>query len=83
MKRKLCVAIALCGNSKVVMLDEPSAGMDPSARKALWILLKNQKEGKAIKISNDLPFLLLYCTLIMNIIFFITNLILNIQLIHY
>ena len=27
-KRKLSVAIALCGNSKFVMLDEPTAGMD-------------------------------------------------------
>ena len=27
-KRKLSVAIALCGKSRFVMLDEPSAGMD-------------------------------------------------------
>ena len=27
-KRKLSVAIALCGQSKFVMLDEPTAGMD-------------------------------------------------------
>ncbi|KNC70442.1 hypothetical protein SARC_17031, partial [Sphaeroforma arctica JP610] len=29
MKRKLSVAIALVGGSKVVILDEPTAGMDP------------------------------------------------------
>lgn len=45
MKRKLCVGVALCGNSKVVMLDEPTAGMDPSARRALWELIQSQKEG--------------------------------------
>ena len=27
-KRKLSVAIALCGNSKFVLLDEPSSGLD-------------------------------------------------------
>lgn len=49
MKRKLSVAIALCGNSKVVMCDEPSSGMDPSARRALWDLLMTQKKGKVNK----------------------------------
>ena len=34
-KRKLCVALALLGNPSVVFLDEPSAGMDPMARKKL------------------------------------------------
>jgi len=32
-KRKLSVAIALCGNSKFVLLDEPTSGMDLSARR--------------------------------------------------
>ena len=30
-KRKLNVAIAMIGNPPVIMLDEPSAGMDPHA----------------------------------------------------
>ena len=32
MKRKLSVAIAFIGGSKIVILDEPSSGMDPQAR---------------------------------------------------
>ena len=28
-KRKLCVAIALLGNAPVILLDEPSSGIDP------------------------------------------------------
>ena len=32
-KRKLSVAIALCGNSKFVLLDEPSSGLDIQARR--------------------------------------------------
>jgi ABC-type multidrug transport system ATPase subunit len=28
-KRKLCVAIAILGNPPIILLDEPSAGMDP------------------------------------------------------
>lgn len=52
MKRKLCVGMALCGNSKVVMLDEPTAGMDPSARRALWDLLQNQKQGRTMLLTT-------------------------------
>ena len=33
MKRKLSTAIAMCGGSKFVILDEPTAGMDPLARR--------------------------------------------------
>nr|CAI5846713.1 unnamed protein product [Callosobruchus analis] len=54
MKRKLCVCVALCGNSKVVMLDEPTSGMDPSARRALWDLLLKQKEGITILLTTQL-----------------------------
>ena len=35
-KRKLSVAIALIGNPPIVLMDEPSAGMDPKARRVLW-----------------------------------------------
>ena len=39
-KRKLSVAIALCGNSKFVVLDEPSSGMDLTAKRQMWNMLK-------------------------------------------
>ena len=34
--RKLSVAIALLGNPQVILLDEPSSGMDPEARRFMW-----------------------------------------------
>ena len=37
MKRKLSASVALCGGSKFVVLDEPTAGMDPLARRELWV----------------------------------------------
>lgn len=39
-KRKLSVAISMIGNSKIVMLDEPTSGMDTTARRRLWDMLK-------------------------------------------
>lgn len=52
MKRKLSVGIALVGGSKVVVLDEPTSGMDPSARRATWDLLIKHKEGRTMLLST-------------------------------
>ena len=35
-KRKLCVALATVGSPPIILLDEPSAGMDPEARRFMW-----------------------------------------------
>ena len=52
MKRKLSVSIALCGGSKFVVLDEPTAGMDPLARRDLWDLLKACRTGRTILLTT-------------------------------
>uniref|UniRef100_A0A182LRE6 ABC transporter domain-containing protein n=1 Tax=Anopheles culicifacies TaxID=139723 RepID=A0A182LRE6_9DIPT len=52
MKRKLAVGVALCGGSKVVFCDEPTSGMDPTARRALWDLLIQEKRGRTILLST-------------------------------
>lgn len=51
MKRKLSIGIALCGNSKIVVCDEVTSGMDPAGRRALWDLLIAEKKGRTILIS--------------------------------
>ena len=38
-KRKLSVAQALIGNPPLVLMDEPSTGMDPVSRRALWDII--------------------------------------------
>lgn len=52
MKRKLSVLIAFCGQSRVVFLDEPTSGMDPGARRALWKLLLEEKRGRTILLTT-------------------------------
>nr|CAD7415158.1 unnamed protein product [Timema cristinae] len=52
MKRKLSAAVALCGNSQVVMFDEPTSGMDPAARRTLWDLLRSEKQGRTIMLTT-------------------------------
>lgn len=48
MKRKLCVSMALIGESKVVLLDEPTAGMDPGARRDVENLLVAEKPHRFV-----------------------------------
>ena len=45
MQRKLSVAIAFIGGSRTIILDEPTAGVDPYARRAIWDLLVKYKQG--------------------------------------
>ncbi|XP_064616373.1 ATP-binding cassette sub-family A member 2-like [Liolophura sinensis] len=52
MQRKLSVAIAFVGGSRTVILDEPTAGVDPYARRAIWDLLVKYKEGRTILLST-------------------------------
>ncbi|NXS10345.1 ABCA5 protein, partial [Neodrepanis coruscans] len=42
-KRRLSVGVAVLGNPKVLLLDEPTAGMDPCSRHIVWNLLKQRK----------------------------------------
>jgi len=42
-KRKLSLLIAICGYPKQILLDEPSAGMDPSTRRLVWNTIKKTK----------------------------------------
>jgi ABC-type multidrug transport system ATPase subunit len=51
-KRKLCIALALIGNSKIVLLDEPTSGMDVTAKSAIWHFLKNYKKDKIIILTT-------------------------------
>ena len=42
-KRKLSLAIAIVGDPQLVVLDEPSAGVDPAARRKLWRVINAVK----------------------------------------
>ena len=51
-KRKLCVAMAFIGGSEVILLDEPTSGMDTFARRHLWEMLKMYKSGRIIILTT-------------------------------
>ncbi|CAL8135403.1 unnamed protein product [Orchesella dallaii] len=52
MKRRLSVAIAFVGGSRAIFVDEPTAGVDPVARRAIWDLILKYKKGRTILLST-------------------------------
>ena len=53
MKRKLSVAMAFVGNSNTVILDEPTAGVDPFSRRDIWELILKYKKGEGSRLAPE------------------------------
>lgn len=51
-KRKLSVTIALLGNPRVLLLDEPSTGQDAGAKRILWKALQDISANRAILLTT-------------------------------
>jgi len=49
-KRKLSVLLAICANPKYIILDEPTAGMDPYTRRFTWDVIKSIKNSQSSSI---------------------------------
>jgi ATP-binding cassette subfamily A (ABC1) protein 3 len=52
MKRKLSIGIAYIGGSKLIILDEPTAGMDPVSRQKIWALIQKFKAGRVTLLTT-------------------------------
>lgn len=53
MKRRLSLAIALIGSPELLILDEPTVGIDPSLRKNIWKeLFKQRDSGVGILVTT-------------------------------
>lgn len=52
-RRKLSIINALCGRTKVVVIDEPSYNTDPMTKREIWEIIHREKEGRAILISTN------------------------------
>lgn len=52
MKRKLCVGMAMIGRSRILLLDEPTAGMDPMARRGVLDIVEKVKHDKSVLLTT-------------------------------
>lgn len=54
-QQRVKLACALVGNPDLVFLDEPTAGLDPHARRAVWDLIGEERQrGTAVVLSTHL-----------------------------
>ncbi|MDG6998858.1 MAG: ATP-binding cassette domain-containing protein [Nitrososphaerota archaeon] len=44
MKRRVCIAMALVQDPRIIFLDEPTVGMDPQSRRAVWDFIVELKD---------------------------------------
>jgi ABC-2 type transport system ATP-binding protein len=52
-RQRLSVALALVNDPELVFLDEPTTGMDPAARRALWaVVLGLKAEGRSVLLTT-------------------------------
>lgn len=52
MKRRLCLGMAIVGETTLVILDEPSSGLDIESRRLLWDILLDLRKNTAILITT-------------------------------
>ena len=56
LRRRVLLGIAAVADSPLLILDEPSVGLDPEARRDLWELLRSYRQrGKTVLLSTPLP----------------------------
>ncbi|XP_045539376.1 uncharacterized protein LOC106715101 [Papilio machaon] len=51
-RRRLCVALAFVAEPGLVVLDEPTAGVDPAARRDIWSMILKLRENRTILLTT-------------------------------
>jgi len=61
-KRKLSLAIALLSHPPLILLDEPSSGMDVEAKRKMWSVIRGIHESSVVLTSHSLEEIEALCT---------------------
>lgn len=53
MKRRLSIAMGIVAESKILIMDEPTTGLDPIVREQVWELIKSLKKDRCILMTTQ------------------------------
>ena len=53
MKRRLSIGMGIVAQSEVLILDEPTTGLDPIVRDQVWNLIKELKRDRCILMTTQ------------------------------
>jgi ABC-type multidrug transport system ATPase subunit len=51
-RRRVAVSIAFVAGSRTVILDEPTSGVDPCARRSIWEVIFKHRAGRTILLTT-------------------------------
>ncbi len=51
-QQRLALALALVNDPEIVFLDEPTAGLDPQARRMLWDIVRCLRDGRTVVLTT-------------------------------
>ncbi len=68
-QQRVLLARALCATKKIILLDEPTAGLDPNASKDLYNVIEaiNEEGITIVMISHDVEIALNYASHILHV----------------
>ena len=52
MRRRLSVAMACIGSPDILILDEPTTGLDPASRRQVWEVIENIKTDRSVILTT-------------------------------
>lgn len=52
MKRRISLAISAIGNPKIILMDEPTTGMDPKTRRGVWSMIRELKKNRVVILTT-------------------------------
>ena len=52
MRRRLSVAMSCIGNPDILILDEPTTGLDPASRRQVWEVIERVKDGRSVILTT-------------------------------